>query len=115
MRNFTDKEPIPGIEYEAALHARFLPEITLAEVNALAKHWVPDNNRVVIVNAPEKAGLTIPDETKLAGVITSARAKTLTAYVDAVGTPAAARRSRRRRERSRKRPPKMRSGSLSGS
>ncbi len=88
VRNFTDKEPSPGIEYEAALHARFLPEITLAEVNALAKQWVPDKNRVVLVNAPQKEGLTIPDETKLAGVITSASRKELTAYVDAVATAA---------------------------
>lgn len=86
VRNFTDKEPIPGIEYEAALHARFLPEITLAEINALAKNWVPDKNRVVLVNAPQKEGLTIPDETKLATVITSATRKELTAYVDAVDT-----------------------------
>ena len=85
-RNFTDKEPIPGIEYEAALHARFLPEITLAEINALAKDWVPDRNRVVMVNAPEKSGLTIPDEGKLTAVIASAVKKDLTAYVDAVGT-----------------------------
>jgi zinc protease len=83
-RNFTDQEPIPGIEYEAALHARFLPEITLAEVNALAKDWVPDHNRVVMVNAPEKPGLTVPDEAKLAAVITSAERKDITAYVDAV-------------------------------
>jgi len=84
VRNFTDREPSPGIEYEAALHARFLPEITLSEVNALAKQWVPDKNRVVLVNAPEKAGLAIPDETKLAAVITAATRKELTAYVDAV-------------------------------
>ena len=83
-RNFTDQEPIPGIEYEAALHARFLPEITLAEINALAKDWVPDRNRVVLVNAPDKPGLTVPNETKLAGVITAAVRKDLTAYVDAV-------------------------------
>ena len=86
VRNFTEKEPIPGIEYETALNARFLPQITLAEVNALAKQWVPDKNRVVLVNAPEKAGLTIPDQTKLTGVISSAAGKTLTAYVDTVGT-----------------------------
>jgi zinc protease len=85
-RNFTDKEPIPGIEYEAALHARFFPEITLAEVNALAKDWVPDRNRVVLVNAPEKPGLPIPDEKKLSAVIASAVRKDLAAYVDAVGT-----------------------------
>jgi zinc protease len=83
-RNFTDHEPIPGIEYEADLHARFLPEITLAEVNALAKEWVPDRNRVVLVNAPEKPGLTVPDEAKLSAVITAAVRKDLTAYVDTV-------------------------------
>src|SRR6266545_526513 len=88
VRNFTDEEPSPGIEYEAALHARFLPEITLAEVNALAKQWVPDKNRVVLVNAPQKEGLMIPDETKLAGVITAATRKELTPYVDAVATAA---------------------------
>ena len=82
-RNFTTQEPIPGIEYEAALHARFLPEITLAEVNALAKDWVPDRNRVVLVNAPEKPGLTVPDEAKLTAVIAAVR-KEVTAYVDTV-------------------------------
>lgn len=86
VRNFTEKEPSPGIEYEMALHARFLPEITLAEVNALAKQWVPDNNRVVMVNAPEKSGLAVPDQAKLAAVIASASKKELTAYVDTVGT-----------------------------
>jgi zinc protease len=56
----------------------------LSEVNALAKQWVPDKNRVVLVNAPQKDGLTIPDETKLAGVIAAATRKELTPYVDAV-------------------------------
>jgi len=86
VRNFTDQEPSPGIEYEMGLHSRFLPEITLAEVNGLAKQWAPDDNRVVMVNAPEKPGLTIPDQSKLAGVIASASRKDLTAYVDTVGT-----------------------------
>src|SRR3954462_14471934 len=72
VRNFTEKEPSPGIEYEAALYSRFLPEITLKEVNDLAKQWVPDKNRVVMVNAPQKEGLTVPDEAKLAAVISSA-------------------------------------------
>jgi zinc protease len=53
-------------------------------VNALAKQWVPDKNRVVLVNAPQKEGLAIPDEAKLAGVIAAASRKELTPYVDAV-------------------------------
>ena len=55
VRHVTVREPVPGIVYEYELHQRFLPEITLAEVNALAKNWVPDRNRVITVSAPEKA------------------------------------------------------------
>jgi zinc protease len=81
-RQFTDREPIPGIEYEYALYQRFLPEITITEVNALAKDWVPDRNRVVLVSGPDKAGLTMPDEKKLAAVMASVSSKKLDAYVD---------------------------------
>src|SRR5258705_4945757 len=35
VRNFVQSEPIPGIVNEFALNQRFLPEITLAEVNRL--------------------------------------------------------------------------------
>ena len=53
-RHVTDREPVPGIVYEYELYTRFLPQITLAEVNALAKDWVPDRNRVVTVSAPRE-------------------------------------------------------------
>jgi zinc protease len=86
IRNFAQAEPIPGIPYEYALHQRFMPEITLAEVNALAKDWVSDRNRVVIVSAPQKNGVTVPDEAKLAAAIKAAAGTSLTAYVDSVST-----------------------------
>jgi zinc protease len=82
VRHATQREPVPGIVYENELYQRFLPEITLAEINALARTWSPDRNRVVLVSAPEKAGLTIPDEKALAGVIAAAAAKPLEAYAD---------------------------------
>jgi zinc protease len=84
IRNFMQQEPIPGIAYENGLVRRFLPEITLADVNSLARDWVPDRNRVVVVSAPSKPGLAVPDETKLAAVIKTAGGANLTAYVDAV-------------------------------
>ncbi len=37
IRNFMQQEPIPGIAYENGLVQRFLPEITLADVNSLAQ------------------------------------------------------------------------------
>ena len=86
IRNFMQQEPIPGIAYENGLVQRFLPEITLADINSLARDWVPDRNRVVAVTAPKKAGVAVPDEATLASVIKSAGGGTLTAYVDAVST-----------------------------
>ncbi|MEO8070283.1 MAG: insulinase family protein, partial [Acidobacteriota bacterium] len=71
-RNFTDREPIPGIVYEQSLYQRFLPGVTLAEINALAKTWSPDRNRVVLVNAPQKDGVPVPTAATLAAVLATA-------------------------------------------
>jgi zinc protease len=84
IRNFMQQEPIPGIAYENGLVQRFLPEITLSDVNSLASTWVPDRNRVVVVSAPKKAESPVPDEAKLASIIKNAGGEALTAYVDAV-------------------------------
>ena len=84
IRNFMQQEPIPGIAYENGLVQRFLPEITLADINSLARDWVPDRNRIVVVTAPKKAGVTVPDEAKLAAVLKNAGGGATTAYVDEV-------------------------------
>ena len=96
IRNFLDSEPLPSADDEYALHKKFLPGITLDEVNKLAKEWFPDRNRIVIVEAPEKQGVVIPDQAKLAAVLKSAGSKDLKAYVDSAsgsalleGAPAA--------------------------
>jgi zinc protease len=83
-RNFLKKEPIPGIGYEYALHQRFVPDITLGEVNALAKDWMPDGDRVVSVNAPRKPGVTMPSDARLAAAIEAGSKVSLEAYVDTV-------------------------------
>ena len=95
------QEPIPGIAYENGLVQRFLPEITLADVNALAARLGAGSQPRRRVSAPKKAGVTVPDEAKLAAVIKSAGGGALTAYVDTVSTAAAHRdaaQARLRRE-----------------
>jgi zinc protease len=84
IRNFTEGEPIPGIVYEYGMNQRFLPQITLAEVNSLAKDWMPDRDRLVVISAPEKSRATLPSEAKLAAIIKTASGGPLTAYVDTV-------------------------------
>jgi zinc protease len=85
IRNFLENEPLPSLDDEYALHRRFLPQITIDEVNKLAKEWFPDGNRLVVVTAPEKSGLVIPDEAKLAAVIKGASTKELKPFVDMAG------------------------------
>ena len=85
IRNYVQKEPLPGITYEYGLVQRFLPEITLEEVNKVAKDWT-SGSRVVLVNAPRKAGLTVPSETKLAAAIKAASERDIRPYVDVTST-----------------------------
>jgi zinc protease len=81
-RNFLESEALPTIWQELAFHRRFLPGITLAEVNKLAGDWFPDDNRLVVVAAPDAAGVVLPDQRQLTATVNAATAKRLTAYVD---------------------------------
>ncbi len=72
IRNYLVGESIPGADLEYALNQRFLPQITLEEVNKLSKEWFSgDKNRMVIVTAPEKEGVPVPTSAQLAAVIKS--------------------------------------------
>src|SRR5215207_6081427 len=68
-RNFLQAEALPTIFQELAFHRRFLPGITLAEINALTADWFPERNRLVVVSAPDTAGLVLPDQAQLAAAI----------------------------------------------
>ena len=82
IRNFLNNEAIPGIEYEYPLAQRLVPVITLAEVNRLAGAWLDQRNRVIVVNAPEKAGVTVPNAAQLLAVFDSVTRRDLAAYDD---------------------------------
>ena len=62
VRNFLQNDTLPSADDEYNLHKRFLPEITLDEINKLASEWIADRNRTSVVRAPEKSGFTIPDQ-----------------------------------------------------
>ena len=87
IRNFVAGESIPGADLENALAQRFVPQITLAEVNALAKEWFGGlDNRLVIVTGPDKAGVPLPTESQMTAILKDAAAKPVSAYVDTVGS-----------------------------
>ena len=86
VRNFTQAEPFPGLANEVTITRRVLPTISLQEVNGLAREWMPEGNRVVVVSAPQKADVKVPDEAALAAAIKSAASKPIEAYTDTTTT-----------------------------
>ncbi len=82
-QNFSvTEEPIPGIELEYNLTQKFLPEITLDEVNKLINEWITDKNLVIIVEAPEKEDIKLPSEDEIKNLVTTVKNSKLEAYQD---------------------------------
>jgi len=69
IRNYLTGESIPGIAVEYALVQNLLPTITVEDVNQMITTLISDQNRAVIVTAPEKEGVELPDEDALADII----------------------------------------------
>jgi zinc protease len=84
-RNFLmTEEPFPGIEKEFEYYKKFIPEISLNEVNALASRWITYENRVVIITAPKKEGVTVPTEQDVFALLDEVESTEIEPYEDAV-------------------------------
>ena len=80
--HFLEKEPIPGIENELSIAQDLLPSILLTDVNEKAQQWITKDNLVVVVTAPEKEGVIVPDEKTILETIERAKKAEIDAYVD---------------------------------
>lgn len=65
LENFLIGESIPSADYTYNETAKILKNLTLAEVNALAKTFITKNNITIIVQAPEKEAADLPTEAQL--------------------------------------------------
>lgn len=83
-RHVLTGEPIPGIRLENDLVRHFLPTITLDELNQLAKDWISDQSRVILVSGPEGTGTELPGQDELLAIYEKVRAQPLEPFVDQV-------------------------------
>lgn len=84
-RNFLlTEEPFPGIENEFEYFKAFVPGIKVEEINQLADDWVTDENRVVVVAAPEIEGTPVPTEDDIKKLLDDVKTTEIEPYVDAV-------------------------------
>ena len=81
IRNFLEQETIPGIENEYNYYKQFMEGISLEEVNQVAAKIIPSNeNKLVILQGPEKADFTIPSNAELLALVNNAEKMPVIAY-----------------------------------
>ncbi len=81
VQNFTDKEPYTSIEFYYNFLKKEQDGIKLQEVNALVDQFIHNDNRAVIVMAPEKDKAKLPTVEQILSYVDNA-GKGLTAYDD---------------------------------
>lgn len=82
VQHFLTGEAAPGIESSYDLAREMIPSISVEEVNAVTSNIVADRNRAVLVQMPEKEGLTPPTEEQLAEILDRVRIKDVAPYED---------------------------------
>jgi len=82
MNHFSDESPSTNIAYSLELAKSYVPTITIDQINALAKKWMTDENRVMIVQGPEKEGIKIPTEEEIKQTLAEVQQMTIEPYVD---------------------------------
>jgi zinc protease len=84
-QNFLKGEAIPGIDFEYNFYVNNIGKITLAELNAMAGKFISDQNRVIVIEAPDKEKTNLPNQATVLNWLSAASAN-LTPYVDNVST-----------------------------
>ncbi|HAK45279.1 MAG TPA: hypothetical protein DCO79_05095 [Spirochaeta sp.] len=71
---------MPGADAEYELYNRFVPEISLEDINSYAAQMMPGTGRTITIIYPE--GATIPERGKIISIAESGPSMTLSPYVD---------------------------------
>ena len=82
LNHFLRQDPIPGARRVFNYAKKYLEEITLEEVNALAAQWITKNNICIVVTAPEKEDVTVPTEKELLSIVNDASLENVEPYID---------------------------------
>ncbi len=82
INNFLRQDPIPGAKRENTYAKKLVEGITLAEINALAKNWITEDNMVAIVTAPEKEGVSVPTKEEILSILKDKSLANVQPYVD---------------------------------
>ncbi|MFZ4543715.1 MAG: M16 family metallopeptidase [Saprospiraceae bacterium] len=71
VQGFLSGTPVVSTEFRYLFIKKHLAQISLVEVSALSKKWITENgdNATLVLSAPSKPGLVLPEENELKAVI----------------------------------------------
>jgi zinc protease len=79
---FLEEAPQPSIAWLRDLYAELVPEVSLDEINARARQWITDTNRVILISGPGTAEAGIPEEAAVLAAFEEVAALGVTPWVD---------------------------------
>jgi len=85
-RGFLNKNPVVGDSINFEIVKAFLFDITLEEINEMAKAFITEDNISIVLQMPEKKGLKVPTEKEVLALIKKFNSMTTKPYVDNVNT-----------------------------
>lgn len=88
VEQFLTGDGSPGIAWEYQQVQRLLPAIAVAEVNALARTWLTEQNRVVAIAAPSSDSATVPSEAAVLATFRQAHSASVSPYTEVVSDAA---------------------------
>jgi zinc protease len=88
IRVYLEGESAPGIEWEYSAVQKLLPTISLTDVNRLAAGWITDENRIVIVQAPQKDSVKLPTQASILAALDRGSKAPVVAYTETISSDA---------------------------
>ncbi len=82
VRHFIDNEPIPSIEDEYQMMQQFAQLVPVEAINSLLPQLITEDNRVMMVLAPQNDTFKVPTEEEIAAVIAKVDAEDIEPYKD---------------------------------
>lgn len=80
--HFLKNAPLMNEEqYESFIKSN-IKKISLTSINNLAKNWVQEDNRVIIITGPQKDGITMPSNDDVMRVLNEIKSEKINPYVD---------------------------------
>ena len=80
--NYLDENPVPNAAQHLDMYKSMMPTISVDEVSLLAKKWIVDRNKVIIVTGPEKDKALLPDSVALITMMAQTALKDMEPYKD---------------------------------